>query len=53
MNFYDLYDISNQTHFPYKPTGLPRIPFITHRIWVTNPNKPREMKDMGGEHDIY
>ncbi|MDP3532621.1 MAG: glycosyltransferase [Alphaproteobacteria bacterium] len=25
--------------------GEPRIPLITHKIWLTNPNKPSEMPD--------
>ncbi len=41
--FRQMIDWDNQTARPFAVSEEPKIPFITHRIWLTHPDKPREI----------
>ncbi|CDW89750.1 UNKNOWN [Stylonychia lemnae] len=32
--------------FVYRKSDTARIPFITHRVWLSDPQKPKEMQDL-------
>jgi len=44
LDMKDLYASIARKRFPHKNIATtPKIPFITHKVWGTNPHKPREI----------